>query len=235
MGMALVFTAFQRVIWNCPVSPDRLARFRYPDDRRLPRRRRYSGSVKNGYRYLQDYGMGPETPLGEPKTKYMELGPRDKVSCAFWHEWRKGNTHSTPRGDVAFTSTCVISARRNCMNVCRSFANWRKFFRVGALPDPVKEPIPACPTRTKPPWAALKPTRTVSRVSVGRLPPANAPLLACMARTARFQLTGRKPAVFLVVWLANSNGTRCYGRRRNSAALDARAADMAFTTVRKIW
>lgn len=35
---------------------------------------------KNGYRYLQDYGMGPETPLGEPKNKYMELGPRDKVS-----------------------------------------------------------------------------------------------------------------------------------------------------------
>ncbi len=32
---------------------------------------------KNGYRYLQDYGMGPETPLGEPKNKYMELGPRD--------------------------------------------------------------------------------------------------------------------------------------------------------------
>ena len=22
---------------------------------------------KNGYRYLQDYGMGPETPVGEPK------------------------------------------------------------------------------------------------------------------------------------------------------------------------
>jgi fumarate reductase flavoprotein subunit len=49
---------------------------------------------KNGYRYLQDYGMGPETPLGEPKNKYMELGPRDKVSQAFWHEWRKGNTIS---------------------------------------------------------------------------------------------------------------------------------------------
>jgi fumarate reductase flavoprotein subunit len=54
---------------------------------------------KNGYRYLQDYGMGPETPLGEPKNKYMELGPRDKVSQAFWHEWRKGNTIPTPRGD----------------------------------------------------------------------------------------------------------------------------------------
>ena len=27
--------------------------------------------------------MGPETPLGEPKNKYMELGPRDKVSPGF--------------------------------------------------------------------------------------------------------------------------------------------------------
>lgn len=55
---------------------------------------------KDGYRYLQDYGMGPETPLGQPKNKYMELGPRDKVSQAFWHEWRKGRTIATPRGDV---------------------------------------------------------------------------------------------------------------------------------------
>ncbi|GAM55393.1 succinate dehydrogenase flavoprotein subunit [Vibrio ishigakensis] len=28
---------------------------------------------KDGYRYLQDYGMGPETPVGQPKNKYMEL------------------------------------------------------------------------------------------------------------------------------------------------------------------
>ena len=32
---------------------------------------------KDGYRYLQDYGMGPETPVGEPVLKTMELGPRD--------------------------------------------------------------------------------------------------------------------------------------------------------------
>jgi fumarate reductase flavoprotein subunit len=66
---------------------------------------------KNGYRYLQDYGMGPETPLGEPKNKYMELGPRDKVSQAFWHEWRKGNT--IPRRAAMWsTSTCVTWARK---------------------------------------------------------------------------------------------------------------------------
>ncbi len=70
-----------------------------------------------------DYGMG-QTPLGEPKNKYMELGPRDKVSQAFWHEWRKGNTISTPRDAVYLV--CVTSARRNCWNVCRSSASCKK-------------------------------------------------------------------------------------------------------------
>jgi len=54
---------------------------------------------KNGYRYLQDYGMGPETPLGETVLKTMELGPRDRLSQAFWHEQKKGNTVETPWGD----------------------------------------------------------------------------------------------------------------------------------------
>ncbi len=53
---------------------------------------------KNGYRYLQDYGLGPETPIGKPQNKYMELGPRDKVSQAFWQEWKKGNTLKTAKG-----------------------------------------------------------------------------------------------------------------------------------------
>ncbi len=54
---------------------------------------------KNGYRYLQDYGMGPETPKGETVLKTMELGPRDRLSQAFWHEQKKGNTVETPWGD----------------------------------------------------------------------------------------------------------------------------------------
>ena len=54
---------------------------------------------KNGRRYLQDYGMGPETPLGKPQLKTMELGPRDRVSQAYWHELQKGNTVSTPWGE----------------------------------------------------------------------------------------------------------------------------------------
>jgi len=54
---------------------------------------------KHGRRFLQDYGMGPETPLGKPQLKTMELGPRDRVSQAYWHELQKGNTVTTPWGE----------------------------------------------------------------------------------------------------------------------------------------
>ncbi|WP_281706529.1 fumarate reductase (quinol) flavoprotein subunit [Aeromonas taiwanensis] len=97
---------------------------------------------KNGYRYLQDYGMGPETPLGEPKNKYMELGPRDKVSQAFWHEWRKGNTISTPRGDVVYLDLRHLGEKylkERLPFICELAKAY-----VGV--DPVKEPIPVRPT-----------------------------------------------------------------------------------------
>src|SRR5581483_5422480 len=53
---------------------------------------------KDGYRYLQDYGLGPPDPW--PRKKAMELGPRDRLSQAFWHEDRKGNTVATPQGSA---------------------------------------------------------------------------------------------------------------------------------------
>ena len=62
---------------------------------------------KHGRRYLQDYGMGPETPLGKPQLKTMELGPRDRVSQAYWHEVQKGNTVSTQWGE------CVLLDMRH--------------------------------------------------------------------------------------------------------------------------
>jgi fumarate reductase flavoprotein subunit len=43
--------------------------------------------------------MGPETPLGRPVFKTMELGPRDRVSQAFWQEQKKGNMVPTQWGD----------------------------------------------------------------------------------------------------------------------------------------
>ena len=62
---------------------------------------------KQGRRYLQDYGMGPETPLGKPQLKTMELGPRDRVSQAYWHELQKGNTVTTQWGE------CVLLDMRH--------------------------------------------------------------------------------------------------------------------------
>jgi fumarate reductase flavoprotein subunit len=62
---------------------------------------------KDGRRYLQDYGMGPETPLGKPQLKTMELGPRDRVSQAYWHELQKCNTVSTRWGE------CVLLDMRH--------------------------------------------------------------------------------------------------------------------------
>ena len=93
---------------------------------------------KDGYRYLQDYGLGPETPVGEPKNKYMELGPRDRLSQAFYHEWKAGRTIETPRGpavhlDLRHLGEDYINER---LPFIRSLA--RKFVGV----DPVYEPIP---------------------------------------------------------------------------------------------
>jgi len=51
---------------------------------------------KDGYRYLQDYGLGPPEPF--PRAKAMELGPRDRLSQAFWYEEQKGRTVATPQG-----------------------------------------------------------------------------------------------------------------------------------------
>ena len=53
---------------------------------------------KDNYRYLQDYGLGPVT--AEPRNKFMELGPRDRLSQAFWHEERNGRTVTTARGEA---------------------------------------------------------------------------------------------------------------------------------------
>jgi len=97
---------------------------------------------KDGSRYLQDYGMGPETPLGEPKNKYMELGPRDKVSQAFWHEWRAGRTVETPRGDVVYLDLRHLGEkklRERLPFICELAKAY-----VGV--DPITDPIPVRPT-----------------------------------------------------------------------------------------
>ncbi|MFU9136996.1 fumarate reductase (quinol) flavoprotein subunit [Erwinia tasmaniensis] len=97
---------------------------------------------KDGYRYLQDYGMGPETPLGHPENKYMELGPRDKVSQAFWHEWQNGRTIATPRGDVVHLDLRHLGEKK--LHERLPFICELSKAYVGV--DPVSAPIPVRPT-----------------------------------------------------------------------------------------
>ncbi|MGQ0524555.1 MAG: fumarate reductase (quinol) flavoprotein subunit [Betaproteobacteria bacterium] len=96
---------------------------------------------KSGYRYLQDYGMGPETPPGRPVLKTMELGPRDRLSQAFWHEQRKGNTVSTRWGE------CVLLDMRHLGEtlIDERLPFVRELSTSYLSMDPVKEPIPVRP------------------------------------------------------------------------------------------
>lgn len=65
---------------------------------------------KDGYRYLQDYGLGPAEP--QPRNKYMELGPRDRLSQAFWQEERKGRTVTTPQGEAVLLDLRHLGRKR---------------------------------------------------------------------------------------------------------------------------
>lgn len=97
---------------------------------------------KDGYRYLQDYGLGPETPLGHPENKHMELGPRDRLSQAFWHEQQAGRTIETPQGDAVSLDLRHLGSaylRERLPLICELAAQYMGI-------DPATEPIPVRPT-----------------------------------------------------------------------------------------
>ena len=96
---------------------------------------------RHGYRYLQDYGMGPETPIGEPVLKTMELGPRDRLSQAFWHEQKAGNTVETPWGDCVLLDMRHLGEKKinERLPLVRELAT----YYVGH--DPVSDPVPVRP------------------------------------------------------------------------------------------
>lgn len=96
---------------------------------------------KDGRRYLQDYGMGPETPVGQPVLKTMELGPRDRLSQAFWHELQKGNTVSTPWGECVLLDMRHLGEKK--INERLPFVRDLSISYLGK--DPVKEPVPIRP------------------------------------------------------------------------------------------
>ena len=96
---------------------------------------------KNGRRFLQDYGMGPETPVGQPVLKTMELGPRDRVSQAFWHEQKKGNMVPTRWGDCMMLDMRHLGEKtiNERLPLVRDMAT--SYLGV----DPVTDPVPVRP------------------------------------------------------------------------------------------
>ncbi|MDO5288243.1 MAG: fumarate reductase (quinol) flavoprotein subunit [Pseudomonadota bacterium] len=94
---------------------------------------------KHGRRYLQDYGLGPLDPW--PRPKAMELGPRDRLSQAFWHEMQKGHTVDTPHGPAVLLDLRHLGAQKIHERLPLIAEAAATFAGV----DPVKDPIPVCP------------------------------------------------------------------------------------------
>src|SRR5438093_4958799 len=94
---------------------------------------------KDGYRYLQEYGLGKPEP--RPVSRSMELGPRDRLSQAFVKEVQKGRTIDTPYGpvvqlDLRHLGAHVIDTKLPFVReLCLKYQNL----------DPVKELIPVRP------------------------------------------------------------------------------------------
>jgi len=94
---------------------------------------------KDGYRYLQDYGLGP--PTDTPTHRKMELGPRDILSRCHMQELAKGRTFEGPHGhyvhlDLRHLGEKVINQK---LPFVRELAT--KYVGI----DPVYEPIPVRP------------------------------------------------------------------------------------------
>ncbi len=92
---------------------------------------------KDGYRYLQDYGLGPLQD--KPKNKYMELGPRDRLSQAFWYEQQKGRTIEHPvMGSVVHLDLRHLGEAYLRERLPLIYEMAETFMGI----DPAKEPIP---------------------------------------------------------------------------------------------
>ena len=94
---------------------------------------------KDGYRYLQDYGLGPPDPW--PRPKAMELGPRDRLSQAFWHEQQKGRTVSTTLGQAVYLDLRHLGAAK----IHERLPMITEVAKTFAGVDPVVSPIPVRP------------------------------------------------------------------------------------------
>ncbi len=94
---------------------------------------------KDGRRYLQDYGLGPSDPW--PRKKAMELGPRDRISQAFWHEERAGRTLATPHGAAVHLDLRMLGAEKLRERLPQICSLAQEFLGI----DPALAPIPVRP------------------------------------------------------------------------------------------
>lgn len=94
---------------------------------------------KDGYRYLQDYGLGPAEP--SPRNKAMELGPRDRLSQAFWHEYQKGNTIEGLHGAYVQLDLRHIGKKKLLERLPQIYEMAVDYQNV----DPAESPIPVLP------------------------------------------------------------------------------------------
>src|SRR5687768_5405360 len=94
---------------------------------------------KDGYRYLQDYGLG--TPEPRPVFRSMELGPRDRLSQAFVKEVEKGRTVESPYGPIVHLDLRHLGAKLIDIKLPMVRELCLKYERI----DPVKDLIPVRP------------------------------------------------------------------------------------------
>ncbi len=94
---------------------------------------------KDGYRYLQDYGLGPAEPL--PRNKAMELGPRDRLSQAYWHEKQRGRTIAGPHGEVVHLDLRHLGESRLRERLPQIYELAVQYLGI----DPAIAPIPVLP------------------------------------------------------------------------------------------
>ncbi len=94
---------------------------------------------KDGYRYLQDYGLGP--PTEKPVHRKMELGPRDILSRCHIQEYQKGRTFEGPYGHYVHLDLRHLGEKV----IDKQLPFVRELTRNYVGIDPVYEPIPVRP------------------------------------------------------------------------------------------
>jgi fumarate reductase flavoprotein subunit len=94
---------------------------------------------KDGYRYLQDYGLGPASE--KPRNKAMELGPRDRLSQAYWHEKQKGRTIHSRHGESVHLDLRHLGEAYLRERLPQIYELAEEYLGI----DPAKECIPVLP------------------------------------------------------------------------------------------